>query len=83
MGQEGAMSERSKSELISRRRAFSLLGLTAAVSLAVPAMMLTATDADAQTGGMERRDERRTDRQDRRTERRSKKKKATTTEEKK
>ena len=79
------MSERIKSELISRRRAFSLLGLAATVSLAVPAVMLTATDADAQTQGMERRDERRGDRQERRTERRSKKKKKkeTATEEKK
>jgi Ni/Co efflux regulator RcnB len=69
------MSESIKFELISRRRAFSLLGLAAAVSVAVPAMMLIATDADAQTQGMERRDERRGDRQERRTERRSKKKK--------
>jgi hypothetical protein len=84
-GQEVAMSERIKSELISRRRAFSLLGLAAALSLVVPATMLTATDAEAQTAGMERRDERRTDRYERRTERRSKKKKkkANTAEEKK
>jgi hypothetical protein len=82
---EVVMSETIRSEMISRRRAFSLLGLAAASSLAVPATMLTATDADAQTGGMERRDERRTGREERRTERRSKKKKkkATTTEEKK
>ena len=79
------MSERIKSELISRRRAFSLLGLAAAVSLAVPAAMLIATDTNAQTQGMERRDERRGDRQELRTERRTKKKKKkpTTTEEKK
>ena len=69
------MSERMKLEPVSRRTAFSLLGLAAAVSLAVPAAMLIATDADAQTQGMERRDERRGDRQERRTERRSKKKK--------
>jgi hypothetical protein len=69
------MSERMKLEPLSRRSVFSLLGLAAAVSLAVPAVMLTATDADAQTQGMERRDDRRTDRQDRRTARRSKKKK--------
>ena len=66
------MSEKMKSEVISRRRAFALFGLAVA---SVPAMVLAATDADAQTGGMERRDDRRTDRQDRRTERRSKKKK--------
>ena len=69
------MSERMKLEPLSRRSVFSLLGLATAVSLAVPAVMLTATGADAQTQGMERRDERRGDRQDRRTERRSKKKK--------
>ena len=69
------MSARMKLEPLSRRSVFSLLGLAAAVSLAVPAMILTATDADAQTRGMERRDERRDDRQERRTERRSKKKK--------
>ena len=64
--------DKIKSELISRRRVFSF-GWAAALSLAAPATMLTATDADAQTGGMERRDERRTDRQERR------KKKPTTT----
>jgi hypothetical protein len=72
--------EKIKSELISRRRAFSL-GLAAALSLAAPATMLTVTDADAQTGGMERRDERRTDRQERR--KKKKKKKATESSEKK
>jgi Ni/Co efflux regulator RcnB len=64
-----------KLEPVSRRSVFSLLGFAAAASLAVPAVMLTATDANAQTQGMERRDERRGDRQERRTERRSKKKK--------
>ena len=69
------MSESIKFERVSRRGAFSLLGLAAAASVVVPATMLIATDADAQTQGMERRDERRGDRQERRTERRSKKKK--------
>jgi hypothetical protein len=45
-----AMSEEIKSELISRRGAFSLLGLAAAFSVAVPATMLTATDAEARVG---------------------------------
>ena len=62
-------------KVISRRRAFSLLGLAVATGLAVPATVLTVTNADAQTQGMERRDDRRDDRQDRRTDRRSKKKK--------
>jgi len=69
------MSEKMKSEFVSRRAVFYLFGLAVASSLAIPATMLTAKRADAQTGGMERRDERRTDRQDRRTARRSKKKK--------
>jgi hypothetical protein len=44
------MSEIIKSKPISRRRVFSLLGLTAAASLAVPATVLTATDAEARVG---------------------------------
>ena len=64
------MTEKLKSELISRRTAFSLLGLTAAFALAVPATVLTASDAEAQTSGMERRHERRTGRHERRDTRR-------------
>jgi len=60
--------------VISRRGIFSLVGLAVASSLAAPAVVLTAVDAEAQTGGMERRDDRRQGRDDRRTERRSKKK---------
>ena len=44
------MSERYNLELISRRRAFSFLGLTAALSGAVPATVLIATDAEARVG---------------------------------
>ena len=51
-------------QLISRRRAFSLIGV------AVPIIVLTAREAAAQTPGMERREDRREDRQDRREERR-------------
>jgi len=58
------MTEQIQSELISRRRAFSLIGV------AVPIVMLAAREAAAQTPGMERREERREDRQDRREERR-------------
>ena len=65
------MTKKLKSELISRRTAFSLLGVTAAFALAVPATVLTASDADAQTSGMERRHERRTGRHERRDERRT------------
>ncbi len=45
------MSEKIKSEMISRRGAFSLFGLAAACSLVVPAaVMMTATDAEARVG---------------------------------
>ena len=65
------MTEKIKSELISRRRAFSLLGLTAALGFAVPSTVLTMSDAEAQTVGMERRQERRTGRHERRETRRT------------
>jgi hypothetical protein len=48
--QEAAMTEKIKSEVISRRRVFSLLGLAIASSLAVPATLMTATDAEAVIG---------------------------------
>jgi D-alanyl-D-alanine dipeptidase len=85
-GLEVAMSEKISLEMISRRGAFSLLGVAAALSLAVPATMMIATDAEARVGdptsavsvaGANRRDRR----QDRRY--KKKKKKATDTEEKK
>jgi hypothetical protein len=44
------MSEKIKLEMISRRGTFSLLGLAAALSLVVPATMMTATDAKARVG---------------------------------
>jgi Ni/Co efflux regulator RcnB len=76
------MSEITQPEASSRRSFVRFLGLAAAASLAFPAMALSATNADAQTQGMDRRDERRDDRQGRRDdrqsdrqERRSKKKK--------
>jgi hypothetical protein len=64
------MTEKVTSELISRRTAFSLLGLTAALGFAVPATVLTVSDAEAQTAGMERRGERREGRHERRDTRR-------------
>ena len=72
------MSEEFKTEMISRRGIFSVLGLAFATSLAVPAAMITATDAEAAVGnpasaasvaGMNRRDRRR----DRRSKRKKKK----------
>jgi hypothetical protein len=44
------ITEKIKSEVISRRRVFSLLGLAIASSLAVPATLMTATDAEARVG---------------------------------
>jgi hypothetical protein len=70
------VSTNIKLQEISRRTAFSLLGSAAAAGLALPATVLTATEADAQTQGMERREDRRDNRQGRREDRRSKKKKA-------
>jgi hypothetical protein len=57
-------------EIISRRRAFWLLGVGAAVGILMPAAVLTASDAEAQTLGMNRRQDRRVNRRDRRDDRR-------------
>jgi hypothetical protein len=65
------MSEMIKSEEISRRKALSLLGLVAAFNLAASSTLLTVSEAEAQTVGMERRHERRTGRTERRQERRT------------
>jgi len=60
------MTEKIEHELLSRRKAFSLFGMTAAFGLALPVTLSALSDADAQTAGMERRDDRREGRQDRR-----------------
>ena len=65
------MREKITSEMISRRGAFSLLGLGAALGFVVPATMLTMSEADAQTAGMERREEWRGGRQQNRQSRRT------------
>ena len=57
------MSEEIQSGLISRRTAFSLLGV------ALPATIFAASQGAAQTPGMERREERQERREDRRDER--------------
>ena len=44
------MSEKPKSEMISRRGIFSLLGGAAALSLVVPVTVMTVTDAEARVG---------------------------------
>ena len=57
------MSDNVGAQRTTRRAFFSLLGLTAAAGVATAATILTIGDADAQTRGMERRDNRRDDRQ--------------------
>ena len=73
------MTENIQHELITRRTAFSLFGLTAAFSLALPVTLSALSDAEAQTAGMERRDDRREGRQDRRDARRGKESKPEST----
>ena len=68
---EIGMREKITSEMISRRGAFSLLGLGAVLGVAVPTTVLTTSEAEAQTVGMERRENRRAGRQDRREDRRT------------
>ena len=62
------MSDKIKSELVSRRGVFGLFGLAVASGLAIPGTVLTVTDAEARVGnpasaaslaGMNRRDRRR------------------------
>jgi hypothetical protein len=76
-----------KSQMISRREAFSFLGLAAALGFAAPTTVLMTSDAEAQaqptapapsapsasggTSGMQRRHERRTGRHERRKTRRT------------
>jgi Ni/Co efflux regulator RcnB len=65
------MSAIIKSEAISRRRALSLFGKVAAFTVAASTTALAVSDAEAQTAGMERRQERRAGRHERREERRA------------
>ena len=60
-----------REKMMSRREAFSLLGLAAALGFAVPTTVLTVSDAEAETAGMERRQGRRTGREERRQGRRT------------
>ena len=63
------MSAIIKSEMISRRKALSLMA--AAFGLAAAPTVLAVSDAEAQTVGMERRQERRAGRHERREARRA------------
>jgi hypothetical protein len=66
------MSEKIKSETISRRGTFSLVWKAAAASLAVPAVLaLAAQEAEAQTNTKQRRDTRQEGRQGKRDQRRN------------
>ena len=65
------MSAIIRSEMISRRKALSLMGLAAAFGLAAAPAVLAVSDAEAQTVGMERRQERRAGRHERREARRA------------
>ena len=62
------MTEKIKTEMISRRRVLALAGLAVASTIAVPVTVMTATDAEARVGnpasaasvaGVNRRDRRR------------------------
>ena len=64
------MNEIIKSQAITRRRALSLFGKVAAFAVAASTTALTGSDAEAQTVGMERRQERRAGRHERREARR-------------
>jgi hypothetical protein len=44
------MTEKIEHELLSRRKAFSLFGMTAAFGLALPVTLSALSDAEAQTG---------------------------------
>ena len=65
------MSAITKSEMVSRRKVVSLVGLAAAVGFAAVPTVLAVSDAEAQTLGMERRQDRREGRQQRRDDRRT------------
>jgi hypothetical protein len=60
-----------KAEMISRRKALSLMGLASAFGLAAAPTVLTVSEVEAQTVGMQRRQERREGRHERRDERRT------------
>ena len=53
------MSKRIGEKMISRRRMFGILGAGVAFGMATPAAVLTASDAEAQTPGVEPRPDQR------------------------
>jgi hypothetical protein len=64
------MYEKIEAQMTTRRTAFWILGM-AAFGMGMPAAVLTASDAEAQTPGTERRQDRRTGRHERRQDRRT------------
>ena len=70
LGRLEHMSEKTNAAMFSRRRVLWLLGVGAPFGLGMPAVVLTASEAEAQTPGMERRQGRRENRRDRRQDRR-------------
>ncbi len=62
------MIVKAEGKTISRRRAFPLLGLAAALGLALPPLLM-ASNAEAQTAGQEKRGGRQDDRGQQRDER--------------
>ena len=64
------MSDVIKSEAISRRKALALLGLATVFGFTASSVV-SVSEAEAQTVGMERRQDRRGGRQDRRQDRRT------------
>jgi hypothetical protein len=65
------MSDRATFEAMSRRDALSLFGIASAFSLAVPGILVGISESEAETAGMERRQDRRTGRHERRETRRT------------
>ena len=65
------MSAATKSEAISRRKALSLVGFAVAFGFAAAPAVLAVSDAEAQTLGMDRRQDRRQGRHQRRDDRRT------------
>ena len=61
----------TSAEMISRRKALSLMGLAAAFGFAAAPAVLTVSEAGAQTIGMQRRQDRRAGRHQRRDDRRT------------
>jgi hypothetical protein len=65
------MSDIARSEPVARRKALSLLGSAAAFAAVTSCAFLSGSEAEAQTAGMQRRQQRRGGRHERREQRRT------------